>query len=440
MWGRLRRRLARLIPRGSRKQKPYHRILEGATPGAVARDGRDGERVFKEYAVELLPGLAAKRVTVRLSVPPLPARTSYAFTEHVMDESGRPTRTIIAAATGGFAVSPDLGATWRAIEVAPYRRRKFLHVKALGDGEYLAQAEPLQARRDRPHAVDTIVVNDSGAVVASSPLLSVPWHSCRAVDMRDGVLMFAEYPPNPGHDNRLNSHVFKSSDRGRTWRIAFERNGEQIRHFQFLQARPGAPHEWWLTSGDGPHESRMWVTRNDGDEWTDVTMSRGKKVSVGGVEYPRDLYRLTDLTWNGDAAIWGTDDVLWGADGAPPGARIFASATGGQLVPREIGRGRWHIRSLIDVGDFYLATSQGCPEPGAVGREAARPDVYLVPKAAPRLIHLFDVDTYSSARTGFTYSRASRAAFDGTFFTFRGAKDVFRGGGQILRWDVTFDR
>jgi hypothetical protein len=440
MWARLRRRLLRLLrSRGSRKQKPYHRILEGVLPAALAREGRDGDRAFREYTVDLPAGLAAQRLTVRISMPLLPARPSYAFTEHVMDESGRPTQTVIAATTGGFAVSPDLGETWRMIRIAPYRRRRFLHVKALSTGEYLAQVEPLQARRDKPHAVDTIVVDESGAVLASSPLLSVPWHSCRAVDARDGVVMFAEYPPNPGHDNRLDSRVFKSRDRGRGWQIAFERNGTQIRHFQFLQARPGSPHEWWLSSGDSPDESRMWVTKNDGDDWTDVTMSRGKKVRVGGAQFPRDLFRLTDLAWNGADAVWGTDDLLWSVEGAQPGARIFASRADGQLAPREVGRGRWHIRTLVDVGEFYIATSQGCPEPDAVGKEAARPGVYLVPKSVPQLVHLFDVDTFSGARTGFTYARASRVALNGTFFTFRGAKDAFRGGHQILRWDVTFE-
>jgi len=68
------------------------------------------------------------------------------------------------------------------------------------------------------------------------------------------------------------------------------------------------------------------------------------------------------------------------------------------------------------------------------------PGVFLMPKKAalPQLVHLFDVDVHSQVRTGFTYSRASRAAKDGTFFTYRGGTDAFPAGHKILRWDVTF--
>jgi hypothetical protein len=70
------------------------------------------------------------------------------------------------------------------------------------------------------------------------------------------------------------------------------------------------------------------------------------------------------------------------------------------------------------------------------------PGVYLMPKrpvkGASELVHLFDVEVHSSAKTGFTYSRASRAARNGSFFTFRSSTDVFPFGHKILRWDVTF--
>jgi hypothetical protein len=444
MWQRLRRKLGRLVrPRPARKKKPYHRIVEGTGPGAAAREVREGGRVCKEYVIELPPGYPAQRIAVRLSVPALPKRPAYAFTEHVTDEAGQPSQTVIAATVDGFAVSADLGETWRTIGVAPYRRRRFHHVKPLGAGEYLAQAEPLVSRRDQPHVADTIVVDEDGRVLATAPSLSVPWHGCRAVDFRDNVAMFAEYPPNPGREGRLASRVFRSLDRGRTWKVVFERAGDDVRHFHFLQARPGAPGEWWLTSGDAPQESRIWVTKNGGGDWTDVTDVPGKKLTAGSARYGRDLFRLTDLVWNGEDVIWGTDDLLWDAEGAPPGARLFRSKIASPLVPQEIGRCKWHIRSLVDVGDFYVAISQGCAEPDAVSRADARPGVYLLPKrvveGAPNLVHLFDVDTYSSARTGFSYARASRAAVGGTFFTFRGANDVFHGGHQMLRWDAKFD-
>jgi hypothetical protein len=42
------------------------------------------------------------------------------------------------------------------------------------------------------------------------------------------------------------------------------------------------------------------------------------------------------------------------------------------------------------------------------------------------------------AGKGFTYSRASRSALDGTFFTYRAPYQALPLPHQILRWDVSF--
>jgi hypothetical protein len=42
------------------------------------------------------------------------------------------------------------------------------------------------------------------------------------------------------------------------------------------------------------------------------------------------------------------------------------------------------------------------------------------------------------AGRGFTFSKASRAAAGGTFFSYRAPYHLFPSGHQILRWDVTF--
>jgi hypothetical protein len=40
---------------------------------------------------------------------------------------------------------------------------------------------------------------------------------------------------------------------------------------------------------------------------------------------------------------------------------------------------------------------------------------------------------------GFTYSKASRAAKEGVFFTYRSDEDVFDGGHKLLRWRVRWE-
>jgi hypothetical protein len=211
----------------------------------------------------------------------------------------------------------------------------------------------------------------------------------------------------------------------------------QIRHFHFLQGRPGIAGEWWLSSGDEPNESNIWISRDDGDSWQNLTSGFGDMIDIGGEGFPRSLFRLTDLAWNGGEIVWGTDDDLRGASNTAPGARVFRSPCT-PLDPRTVGRATLPVRNLIDVGDFYIFITQG----GSIRSAARNPGVFLMPKEpverAPALVHLFDVDTRTIGRTGFTYSRASRAARDGTFFTFRASTDVFPAGPKLLRWDIAF--
>jgi hypothetical protein len=255
--------------------------------------------------------------------------------------------------------------------------------------------------------------------------------------------MYAEYPyedPKGGAAQRAPSRVFRSRDRGRTWEIVFERAGTEIRHFHFLQARPGRRGEWWLTSGDNPAESRIWISKDDGDRWTDVTASFGETVLLDGMAYPRTLFRLTDLAWENGVVVWGTDDYLARNQFPLPGSRMFRSPAD-RLAPRPAGKANWPIRNIVDAGAFYLVLTQGCARADATAKEKM-PGVYLMPKqrieSAPAMIHLLDVEVYSHNRTGFTYSRASRAAKNGTFFTYRASTDAFPFGHRMLKWDVTF--
>jgi hypothetical protein len=55
------------------------------------------------------------------------------------------------------------------------------------------------------------------------------------------------------------------------------------------------------------------------------------------------------------------------------------------------------------------------------------------------LVELFSVDRYHPSGTGFTFSRSSRAAVDGRFFSYRDAQDAFPGGVRILQWDIAFE-
>jgi hypothetical protein len=67
------------------------------------------------------------------------------------------------------------------------------------------------------------------------------------------------------------------------------------------------------------------------------------------------------------------------------------------------------------------------------------PQVVLISKADFGLsTELFRAPNFRDNGSGFTYSRASRAALDGVFYSHRSEKDVFDRPGGILRWQVEF--
>jgi hypothetical protein len=391
-----------------------------------------------EYTRALPPGASAQNIVVRISIPKLPPFPLYDFTEHPPDMDGNGSAIVIATTRGGFAISQDLGRIWRPVRPKGYARHEFLHVKSLGRGEYLAQAV-IPEWKHGARQVDTLVLDAAGEVRAANRIAGSPWHGCRAVDISGETLMFAEYPYEPQERAQQPCRVFRSRDRGRSWQIAFERPPNAIRHFHFLQARRGHAGEWWLSSGDEADESRLWVSRDDGDSWTDISSTFGSHVAVDGIRYPRSLFRLTDLVWLGEEAIWGTDHYMPGLGGTPRGGKVVRTQTEPPLTPHLVGTTRWPIRNIIDVGEFWILLTQGPFDLGAA-RDERRPGVYLMPKRpAPdgrTLFHLFDVEAYSPVPTGFTYSKASRKARGGVFFNGRSGTDVFPFGHKLLKWEV----
>jgi hypothetical protein len=200
-----------------------------------------------------------------------------------------------------------------------------------------------------------------------------------------------------------------------------------------------------VSSGDTPEECHIWRSADDGITWTDITgdvshlelhpTMFGKNTSI---------YRHTDMIVLPDRLIWGSDDLL----GRPSayrdptatmtnrvGSRLFMSAKTTPLQPQWIGFVGSHVRSIIDVGPGYILLTE------AKRIEAvSRPQVCLLSKTEPYTVtELFTLDRYLPTGTGFTYSRNSRVALDGRFFTYRDKNDVFSGGPPLLQWDVAFE-
>ncbi|HTT98514.1 MAG TPA: hypothetical protein VMF58_10725 [Rhizomicrobium sp.] len=400
-------------------------------------------RVRKEYSADLPVGYPARKITLSLSVPFTQTKPNIAFTDHVVDQQDRMTNTVLATMRGGFVVSRDLGKTWKIVKVEGHAEHYFINVKDIGLGEFLIQTIPPQSRGIKNVPLDMLVVNESGKVIVKHPAHSHRWHGSRSAAIAGSTILFAEYLSNIAVDGKrpADCKVWRSRDRGRSWEAVFEQLGGNVRHFHFLQPRPGNEGEWWLTSGDLPSECHIWVTHDDGDNWDDISTPRRERIKASGEHYKRDLFRLTDLAWVEGDVIWGTDDHV--GYGKPPGARVFRSAIGRRLEPELIGIGRWHFRNMVDIGDFLLLLSQRSNVAGTPDA-LKKPSVHLVPKkavpGAPGMVHVCDLDIYPTRdRPGFTFSKASRAAVDGTFFTYRSSEDVFPAGHRILEWKVTLE-
>jgi hypothetical protein len=256
--------------------------------------------------------------------------------------------------------------------------------------------------------------------------------------------MYAEYPDNDANAGTAPaphrpSRVWRSRDFGRSWEIV--REERNIRHFHFLQANPAAPREWWLTSGDAAAESRIWKSDDDGDTWIDQTDKFGATITIGDETFSRRLFRLTDLAWLGDEIIWGSDDVLRHHDGGAkatknkPGSRVFRGNPVTGTAPAILGYCGPEVRNIVDVGAFRVVLTQSTHHLA----DAGDPRAFVMTHDGSGFSPLFEVKRRKPERTGFTYSRASRCAKDGIFFTFRGARDVFDAPNRILKWQVTFD-
>lgn len=408
------------------------------------------------------PDLGCKRVVVELSVPTLPGTGApVRFAEHVQQD-GRPTDTVIALSRGAAVVSEDLGENWERVPVPELGDVTFRNAFTTASGTHLLQGDTSpDGEPATRHGYAPVALLDSNwqLVDCADPGFSI-WHGSRSIDEAGGTIIYAEYPTNAarpilpsgepgpapsGLAPLRDSCLLRSTDGGRSWRTVLRHGWQTIRHFHTVAADPWRGGRWWASSGDGPHQCRVWESLDDGVSWDQLPVELPVDELHPSLEQTaQSILRHTDVVVRETDLIWGSDDLLGEAhlgDAAVEverraGARLFTSPKERPWKPRSIGYVGDAVRSLVDVGPGYLVLTQA---KGALG---FRPRVFLLWKQEPfGLTPLFTVDNFrgSSPATGFTYSRASREAKDGVFFTHRSAADVFDGGAGMLRWRVLFD-
>jgi ubiquinone/menaquinone biosynthesis C-methylase UbiE len=435
---------------------------ESSVQAPALIDRRKTPFLERTFSTPLDAETGYKRVTVKLTVPSLPIVAGQAeFAAHPFRyDSMSSTSTVYGTQQGGLAVTEDLGEHWDYIPIPEANDVRLFNAFGLADGSVLLQglAPDLESKRPRSAPLTPIFVCDSHLrVVDKSEPSACHWHGTRSIDEFAGVVIFAEYPDNKVAAKRSagpergkgtartryqNSSVFRSTDGGRSWAKVFEKERKEIRHFHTAAADPTEAGVWYISSGDEPVESRVWKSVDHGLTWADVTAVDPDVRLHPSLSGAQAIHRYTDIAILPDRLIWGTDDML-GSPGSfrdqsfpdRVGSRVIVSPKTTPLQPRSVGFIGSHVRSIIDVGPAYLLLTEA-----KFLSAVPRPQVCLLSKTEPYVMtELFTVDRFRNSGTGFSYSRSSRAAKDGRFFTYRDSKDVFPTGVRILQWDIEFE-
>jgi SAM-dependent methyltransferase len=422
------------------------------------------EEVTKTYSTPVDPAYGFKRVVMKLSCPAVPLIGQYAgFAEHAYDSKNRAsTDSIVAVQSGGVVVSEDLGKSWDYVATPETGKIPLWNAYTLADKTRLLQGlgpQSPQSPRGEPDLDAPIFRCDANwKVIERVQPAKANWQGTRAIDEMDGTLIFAEYPENlikysaeyiaaPEKFTHLaeDSRVFRSRDGGRTWACVFTKTAAEIRHFHTVIADPFNRGHWWISSGDAVSECRVWRSTDDGLNWAEATGETDAPTpGPAGGQLKQALYRHTDAQILENSIIWGSDDYLApgefkayveaSAGMAATGSRVFISPKTVPLVPSALGFVGNPIRSLIDVGQGYLVITEAKNL-----KKWARPQVCLLSKTEPYLLtEIATLDNFEARGTGLTFSRASRAAKNGTFFSFRTGSDVFAEGSRILKWEIEF--
>jgi SAM-dependent methyltransferase len=417
------------------------------------------------FVTPLPDGFPGARAKLELSVPAVPQALTYTnFAEHVVSPSAGVHGEVILLGKGVIGVSRDSGHCWEVIKPEGLNGIDFDQCFTTQAGMHIVQAAGWGAEnelRANPDEWGRIFVFDAEwRLVADNKLGDSSWHGTMSIDENSGVLMFAGYPANLAlfyPEKRLSaltggpegkflrpSRVHRSLDGGATWHVVFEMPPAKIRHFHSIVADPFEPETWWLSSGDLPEECRIWRTRDHGGAWEDVTDPAPElRLPARFSEQRQSCHRLTCMAVGETALLWGGDDIMapyWTASHADfvkneAGAWLYSSPKTSPLKVTALAYLGQPARSMIDVGTGWIITSEATR-----GYSTLAPRVHYAAKRDPgNCVEIARLSNHAARGTGLSYSRASRTAADGVFFSFRLPTDEFEARPGLMRWQFTLE-
>ncbi len=339
------------------------------------------------------------------------------FLEHVSFPVHHQSTPVVLCAHDAFVfISADLGRSWLGHDLGRLISSPVSRCFTLRNGDHL-----LQTARG---GVETLLVDSEFRLISRSRYALHNWHGSWSVDESlSGVIMYGEYAARAKELS-----VWRSTDGGRTWRARLTLRGlnseaPEARHFHVCQADPFSPGRWLISTGDAQEHCRIWLSRDDGESWSEVSepANPGEAIKPGD---RRRIYRFTSVVFRKDRLVWVTDDTL----GLGKAALVSAPRSGLEAARVVAPLGGNEMRTLTSIGEeCALATSEA-------KLDVAAADVFLVARDSEAR-RLASIPNRTGGKTAFSRSLCSRIAHGGVLFSYDDG-GVIDADCRFVRWEL----
>jgi len=263
------------------------------------------------------------------------------------------------------------------------------------------------------------------------------WHAQDSIDEYNGTLMYVEYQNfEKGAPLPSELTVYRSYDYGVTWEKVFVKSHpDEVRHGHTLQV-DSYTGEWLVTFGDTPTQSRWFISKDNGDSWSEITDKTYKMK-----EFPNRsqcAHRTTSIKIDEDNYYWSTDDFMGGTKDyfiefngkRKTSAKIYKACKKQPLVLEEMSNIGIHGRCMVDIGKGYIILTEA-------KYASFNMQVYYVAKTnLSKVYFLFDV--YGYKRHSGPASMCSEVLEKNHFYTTIARTMFLNSDYQTLKWSFKY--
>jgi hypothetical protein len=199
----------------------------------------------------------------------------------------------------------------------------------------------------------------------------------------------------------------------------------QIKHFHTAQPDPYRPGHWYLSSGDDPDQSHVWLSKDDGKTWTEVTDPH----PVGTTRL--SVHRYTAPVFTEDYIYWATDDLLGVGQ-----AQVVRATRGEPLKVQTIGGvGDECVRNIVltDYGMLLISEAREHKDAGVNIYLYTRGGRVIPIRAGPR----GEAEGHAPHHLGPTASLSSKVTVNDEFFVLDGTNTRGTSVTRTYLWRIT---